>query len=222
MKIGQDWRCLTKRIGLILVLCLCMTGFYGCDEDEEQEETKVVSVFPGEHLIHVMENGTVTDQMVESFDASKYDQNQLRADVETELKEVNQESEQVTLEKLKLADGKMTIVFRYVSTAAYEAYNKKYVTGEPVVLFKGTVEEAANAGYEIEQNFVKAGSSDSVGADVIKADADLKVVVTSEACKVMVDHPIVYVSEGVSIDTGAAVTKADTLNYIFYKESKED
>jgi hypothetical protein len=58
----------------------------------------------------------------------------------------------------------------------------------------------------------------------LQEDEDIRVVVTNEACKVMLEQDILYVSDGVTIDTGAAVTVADTVNYIFYKEAqaKED
>ncbi len=212
---------------LAFVLVFCMAGFCGCGDEKENKETEpeTVAVHAGEHLLHLAENGTVTDQIVEEFKDEKYDQEQFRADVEAELKEVNAKGNVASLQSLELKDGLMTVVLQFWSPEAYAAYNQKYVTGEEVILFQGNIEGAANQGYDMDAAFVKAGTNETVSPDTIKADAELKVIITNQACKLTADYPIVYVSEGVTMDTGAAVTKADSVNYIFYKNDtsvKED
>ncbi len=215
-----------KWTALMCVLASSAVFAFGCEKDEQPEETEtpVVSVEAGEHLLTVKNDGTVTDRMVEQFDEATYSKDDLKADIETELAEVNQSEQLVTLQDISLANGKVAVTLQYASTQAYEDYNETYVTSDDVILFQGTVKQAKKAGYKLKGTYAKAGSDETVEAATLQEDEDIRVVVTNEACKVMLEQDILYVSDGVTIDTGAAVTVADTVNYIFYKEAqaKED
>jgi len=208
-------------ISILFLVCSLMIVLCACDKDDVED--KVVTVNPGESSLHILEDGAVVQKIVEEFDESKYNKDDFERDLKEELSEFNGSDSLVSIERLELNDSNMTLEFKFQSVQAFIDYTMKYVTnGSEVILFHGTVDEAVTAGFELPGTFTKADSDEYVNLDTIKSDNDIKVLITNIGCKIEVDGEFLYISEGVIISGYAAVTQADTTNFIFYKKVEEE
>ena len=174
-----------KRIkAIVLTLTLSMGLLSGCGKNYSSEASTVF----------VEEKGEIVSTDVEEFDSSVYDEDSFKEYVESEIKKYTDENgkDTVSLDKIKVKDGKALLTIKYNSPADYAKFNG-------IELYTGTVSEALAAGYKIEGEFnsVDGGKLSPCDASSILEQKDYKVVIFKGKCNISVDGKIAYCSGNV-------------------------
>ena len=167
--------------------------------------------------ISVSKNGTVTEVVRESFDASYYSEEELKSTVESEIADYNSSHSERAVKKksLKIKDGEAQMRLEYDSYQDYAGFNH-------VGFYVGDINGAIQAGYAFEGSFYPvldgAVSQNSVWGSSLMSGTNYKTMVVNEALLVDVPGKICYVSEGVKV-TGKseAVTENSDTSYILYE-----
>ncbi len=181
-----------RQIVLLLVVALLLTG---CGIKDYKSST-----------LSIDKKGRVTTVLVEDFDDSVYDFDDMKSTISSTIDAYNQENDEqsVELESCK-KDAKKKLVYvklRYSSTEAYQAFNDRE-------LFCGTVEEASQT-YDITGSFL-AEDGTKLDADVVVAkEKEQQMLVLNEPITVELAGSILYASENVEIkDATTAVIRTD-------------
>ncbi|MCI8373858.1 MAG: hypothetical protein HFI29_00240 [Lachnospiraceae bacterium] len=169
----------------VLTLCLFLTG---CSE-------KV----PDETTITVNKKGEITYTVVEDFQKDFYDLEGLQKDIEDEIATYNQKFGSDPLALKLLEEQKGTVVMQLTFTEARFFEDYYYNTSSTgATLFVGTLEEAREAEYDLEGEFLGAdGSLTDIGS--LSKPESLKVLITGEVLKVQVPGEIQCVSPSGSV-----------------------
>lgn len=167
---------------LILLTALLLTG---CQDKFE----------PTESTIYITSKGAVRSALMESFDKEYYQLDELSEDVEKEVKayclDVNEEA--VTVESLTMEGDEVRLFMNYQTVEDYAAFNK-------VLLFAGTVQEAIENGYELNDPLQADGDTAGNAVELdLEKDGDLKVIITEENLCVQTSGRIRYVSDNVTL-----------------------
>lgn len=167
----------------LLALCLFLTG---CSEE-----------IPEENTIAIDKKGVVTYTVVEEFGKDFYDLEELRGDIEEEIENYNRNfgSDPLTLKTLEADQGTIVMQLRFAGAEDYEKYYADY---SGAALFAGTVEEAREAGYDLDGEFLGA---DGALTDITQLSnpEKLKVLITNEAISIQVPGEIQCVSPSGSV-----------------------
>ena len=174
---------------------------------------------PEENTIAVDKKGVVTYTVEEEFGKDFYEAEGLRADIEEEVADYNRNfgSDPLTLKSLEVEDGTATMQLQFAEARYYEDYYGAYFGG---TLFVGTIEEARDAGYNLDGEFLGADGSLTDISQLSKPES-LKVLITSEALKIQVPGEIQCVSPSGSVvlvdKKEAAVSEEAGQAIIIYK-----
>lgn len=162
----------------LLALCLFLTG---CSEE-----------IPEENTIAIDKKGVVTYTVVEEFGKDFYDLQELRGDIEEEIENYNRNfgSDPLTLKTLEADQGTIVMQLRFAGAEDYEKYYADY---SGAVLFAGTIEEAREAGYNLDGEFLGADGS-LTDITQLSNPEKLKVLITNEAISIQVPGEIQCVS----------------------------
>ena len=163
---------------LILSMLLLLTG---CGNKFE----------PTESTIFITSKGVVQSAVIESFDKDYYKFDELKEDVEKEVKsyclDVNEEV--ITVTSLTETEDIVTLQMQYQTVEDYAEFND-------VILFSGTLTEAIAAGYQ--PGTLQDAAGQTVEIDLEK-NGNLKVLITEESICIQTSGKIKYVSDNVTI-----------------------
>lgn len=146
------------------------------------------------NTIQVQKDGTVLGAIVADFSREYYDEIELKTMVDEEIKKYNAEAgkEAITIDSFQVEDGVVYVFLQYASAADYEAYNKR-------TFFYGTIEEAHNAGYDLDVFLVDAKDNEKViGYEELLEMGDKHVVISEEPIRIRTYNKILYYSEDVT------------------------
>ena len=168
--------------------------------------------------VSISKNGTVTEVVMESFDASYYSEEELQSTVESEISEYNSSHGDRAVKKksLKVKDGEAQMKLVYDSCQDYATFNN-------VGFYVGDINGAIQAGYAFAGSFLpvvdgKISEGSNVWGSSLMSGTNYKTVVVNEAMLVDVPGKICYVSEGVKVkDKSEAVTENTDTAYILYE-----
>ena len=169
-----------KRWNLCWVLAL-MLLCTGCGQKFE----------PTESTIFVTSKGVVKSAIMESFDKSYYDFDELYKSVEKEVKSYCLDKIEEVIKITSLTEGidEVTLVMEYETVKDYADFNE-------VVLFSGTFAEA------VEEGYLPNTLQDAEGMDAeidLERLGDLKVLVTEESVCIQTSGKIKFVSDNVTV-----------------------
>lgn len=168
--------------------------------------------------VSVSKNGRITEVVRESFDASNYNEEELKSVIESEITDYNSSHGDKSVKKkmLEVRDGEAQMRLVYDSYQDYAGFNN-------VNFYVGDMNGAIQAGYAFEGSFLpvndgKAAEGSNVWGSSLMSGTNYKTVVISEALLVDVPGKICYVSDGVKV-TGEseAVTEDSSIAYILYE-----
>mgnify|MGYP006865379039 FL=1 len=144
--------------------------------------------------------GVVTYTVVEDFQKDFYDLEGLQKDIEEEIKTYNQKfaSEPLALKSLEEEDGTVVMQLTFTEARFFEDYYDS-TSAAGATLFVGTIEEAREAGYDLEGEFLGADGSLTDISQLPKPES-LKVLITGEALRVSVPGEIQCVSPSGSVE----------------------
>ena len=198
---GQGMR---KWLSLMLMISCVLFSLTGCG-----------SAAPERTTVEVKKNGHVTHTIVEDFTESYYDLEGLKDTIEEACEAYNgtMGSELVTLEEAEVEDGVLTAVMDYRSASAYAGFNRQ-------ALFTGTVKEAYDAGYDLNQTLYSAQEDGgTIGKEGLLNLPKAHILVIREAIDVRVWDKVLYRSDDVILqeDGSLIVTDSGKLSFIVFK-----
>ena len=169
-----------KKLDFLLILSMTFL-LSGCSQKFE----------PTESTIFVTSKGLVQSAVIESFDKSYYDFDELYKTVENEVKAycLDKNEEAVTISSLVEENDSVALLMDYQTVEDYVEFNE-------TLLFSGTFSEAAAAGYLPEELYDMEGNSIEVDLEGLGA---LNVIVTEESVCLQTSSNIKYVSDNVTI-----------------------
>ena len=169
-----------KKLDFLLILSMTFL-LSGCSQKFE----------PTESTIFVTSKGLVQSAVIESFDKSYYDFDELYKTVENEVKAycLDKNEEAVTISSLVEENDSVALLMDYQTVEDYVEFNE-------TLLFSGTFSEAAAAGYLPEELYDMEGNSVEVDLESLGA---LNVIVTEESVCLQTSSNIKYVSDNVTI-----------------------
>ena len=169
-----------KKLNFLLILSMTFL-LSGCSQKFE----------PTESTIFVTSKGLVQSAVIESFDKSYYDFDELYKTVENEVKAycLDKNEEAVTISSLVEENDSVALLMDYQTVEDYVEFNE-------TLLFSGTFSEAASAGYFPEELYDMEGNSVEVDLESLGV---LNVIVTEESVCLQTSSNIKYVSDNVTI-----------------------
>ena len=169
-----------KKLDFLLILSMTFL-LSGCSQKFE----------PTESTIFVTSKGLVQSAVIESFDKSYYDFDELYKTVENEVKAycLDKNEEAVTISSLVEENDSVALLMDYQTVEDFVEFNE-------TLLFSGTFSEAAAAGYLPEELYDMEGNSIEVDLEGLGA---LNVIVTEESVCLQTSSNIKYVSDNVTI-----------------------
>jgi len=177
-----------SKITMIAFACLFFIVPTGCGSRNYSTTT-----------IEFDKTGAVILNIIEPFDTTRYDFDELCAMNEKEISDYNGSSEKVTILSAQLKDGKTDIRIHYSDDDAYYDLNK-------TVLFYGSVASAKSAGYNLTG---KVNSIDGTKELMIGEWNEMdneKVIIVSEPVDIVTPSKILYASEGCMVTGSNAIT----------------
>lgn len=174
-----------QRIKAILMTGVVIFSLCACGQDVSTEETSV----------KIEKDGTVVNTIIEEFDETLYNVEDLKSMVLSEVASFNSASDgkSISVDKLEAKDGKVTVSMTFAGTGQYAEFNEK-------VLFYGTISEAYQAGldFDITLNSTKKDGG-QIGKEEILGMNDYGIVILEEPIAVMTPSKIVYASSNVEV-----------------------
>ena len=146
---------------------------------------------PTESTIFVTSKGVVKSAIMESFDKSYYDFDELYKSVEKEVKVycLDNIDETVTLTSLTEENDSVTLLMDYQTVEDYANFNE-------VLLFSGTFAQAVAEGYLPDTLHDVEGITAEID---LEKQGDLKVLVTEESVCIQTSGRIKFVSDNVTV-----------------------
>ncbi len=182
-----------KLLFVTVVSVFCLTA---CGMLSKTEETTV----------KFEKDGVVVNTIVEAFDEKRYDVDDLQDMVMKEVAAFNATSDAkgITVDKIEVKNGHVELVMTYSSAGQYSEFNGN-------ILFYGTVQEAVDAGLNLDIQLVSTGKDKTtIGKNELLNMGDSKLVIVEEAMVVQMPSDIVYASENTNVLTGKKAKVLDT------------
>jgi heme-degrading monooxygenase HmoA len=145
--------------------------------------------------VSIDDKGRVTAEIVESFDKSYYDFEELEETVNQAVDEYNgqQEEERIQVKTCKedRKKGEVRVTLRYDSCEDYQNFNQRE-------LYRGTVAQAAEK-YDFGGVFLDRQGEETDGKTIQAEYSEAEVIVLQEPVRVATPENILYVSDNVQI-----------------------
>ena len=196
-----------KKCRMLMATCALLLMLTACGSFNKDYDTTTV---------YIGKDQEVSEYIVENFDKSYYDTEELKQNMEQTIQEYNQKngaSDLVVLDQYELLDdsAKLNVRIKYKSAKDYgNIHNCEF--------FIGTVKEAREAGYVLDGLHAAEAQSAKTLAPVDQMTEE-KVVICEEKMDVEVKGDILYISDNVSLKSSglATVGESDTYSVIVYQ-----
>ncbi len=196
-----------RRSVLSALLLLGMMALSACSGGGEDEGS----------TISLLKDGNISSKIVESFEQSYYDKDELQQSILEKVASYNKGvgDFHVTVEKVEVADGVAQVEITYAGPQDYAGFNK-------VGFFAGTADEAKEAGYDLD--VVLSGVKDpqeTVGESDILAMEEERILITDVNDEIILNGKALYVSDNVTVSSNAKTVKrtdeGDKMAYVVYR-----
>lgn len=177
-----------RKISRVITAALIMTAalmLTSCGEDGG-EKTSTVSI---------QKDGTISSHIEESFDQSYYDGEELQQSILQAAADYNRAagSGQITVEKIDVDDGAVTVKMTYLDSADYADFNR-------TVFFAGSPKEAEDEGFDL--NVVLSNvknTNETIGKSDILAMDGYNLLILKGPETVLLNGQVEYVSDDVTV-----------------------
>jgi len=201
---GQKLKAVLLAGAVCIFLCSCsMTS------DETKETT-----------VKIEQDGTITNTIIENFDASLYSADNLQNMMLDEVSAFNSTSggKSISIDKVEALEDQIEVVMTYAGASVYGEFNE-------VTFFYGTMKEFYDTGIEKDGIVFHTKDGDAYGMEEILKMEDHQIIVLEKAksegtIKVETPSKILYASDNAEFLSGKSVRiSADTtdLAYIIIK-----
>ena len=164
----------------------------------------------GGSSVSISNDGKVNSRIVENFDKSYYDQEELKQKILREADEYNLTAGEgaVSVEKVDVDEDVVKVEMTYATAADYAAFND-------ADFFVGSAAEAQDAGYNLNRVLISANNSlETIGMSDILGMTDAKILITDAKDPVVLNGKAEYTSNNVTMDEKLKTASFD-------EESKE-
>ena len=194
-----------KRIeGVLATTCLLIFFVTGCGNASAIDTT----------TISIEKDGSIIQTVIEDFPMDYYDIDELKDMNQSEVDEYNQNVSKETVEiKNMESDGNtVKVVMEYKNADAYYDLN-----GSPI--YFGTIEEAQQAGYDLNITLNSLKDDSSITKDELMEMGDKHIVILNENVNLETFGTILYASDGVTCKKNKklATVSGDGKSYIVFK-----
>ena len=197
-----------KKCRMLMAACALLLMLTACGSFNKDYDTTTV---------YIGKNQEVSEYIVEDFDKSYYNAEELKQNMEQTIQEYNQKnglSDLVVLDQYKFLDdsAKLNVRIKYKSAKDYgNIHNCEF--------FVGTVKEAREAGYVLEGLHAAKAQSAKTLAPVEQMTEEM-VVICEEEMDVEVKGDILYISDNVALKSSglATVGESDTYSVIVFQK----
>lgn len=195
------------KIIISLYLVLITVGSTACNLAAGEQQTEIT----------VSKDGSVSIQIIESFDKPYYDEEDLRESILTKVASYNRSvgSGNISVEKIEVNEQSAKVLMSYLSSEDYAQFNK-------TVFFIGSPEEAEEAGYDL--NTVLSGATDSmetIGMSDMLNMSDYRILITDSKIPITIDGKVEYLSNNVTVSnnkkTITLMADATEIAYVMYR-----
>lgn len=172
----------TKAVALLMAAGILLLT--SCNMNEE------------ESAVSILKDGTIDARIVDSFEKSYYNQEELQQKILTEAAGYNRRvgEDAISVEKVAVEDGMVKVKMTYARASDYADFNNG-------VFFVGSIEEAREAGYDLNKVLVSVKDSlVAVGMSDILAMTDVQILITDMKEPVHLNGKAAYISSNVSVD----------------------
>lgn len=189
---------------LITLIVVWLTGCSGSNDD--LNETTLI----------INNKGEITHRIVESFDKSYYNEDELRSQINEQIESYcagKDDDKLIKLKELKVLDGVATAELTFKDCNVYSEFND-------VELYFGTIEEAMAADYTTDVTLKSATDDETIGKYEFEALKDNKIIVTDESLLIKTPGKIAYTTANIDvIDKDLAKMASDSVGvgYIVLK-----
>lgn len=196
-----------RKTGICLLTAALMIVFAACGSATSKTGA----------AIEITEDGTISSHIVESFDKSYYDEEELTQKVLSEAASYNRAAGEgaISVEKVAVDNGTATVDMTYEKAQDYASFNG-------CVLFLGTANEAKEAGYDL--NTVLSGTKnelETIGMSDILSMTDEKILITDMKDPITLNGKAAYISDNVTVSKNLKTVTLDEASekmaYIIYK-----
>ncbi len=174
-----------RKWGALLLPILCMCFLFGCGDKANEDIT----------TIQINKDGSVSGTIVEEFEKEYYEAEDLKEYTLDAIAAYNAsgEGKEISVSQVDAEDGIVRLQMKYGSAKDYADFNRRY-------LFAGTVEEAFEAGENLDVTLVDAtDATKTIGKSEILQLGSRNVVMVGEDVAVKVPGKILYLSEGAEL-----------------------
>ncbi|MDO5345228.1 MAG: hypothetical protein Q4E91_05740 [Lachnospiraceae bacterium] len=181
----------TGRFGRIAAVVVCTLMLGGCDMLDEVLEEKAWE--PGETALQVLEDGTVTETVIDQLDESYYSSSELESMVNSSVGQYNKEhgADAVTVDSLIIENNQVTLTMTYRTAQDYADYNN-------VRFYNGSMLGAEMDGYLFYNQFKQVEKGTVTGEGLSNEEPlkhkELQVLVTDTSHAVKVPGDVVFLS----------------------------
>lgn len=197
-----------KRALFCIILIMGILMMTGCEKKEYFITTQDIT----SDTILVKRDGSLYVAIVEDFDKSYYNLDELNEFVSKEVNAYNNKvgSKEVTIEELGLKNGKAVMILRYSKMAHYSAFNNM-----PAAYFSAGTE---NVALELPSQYVDTRKNSVVDKDTALKNSKNQVLVLYEPYEIIVEGDIRYYSENATyIEKGKVKSNSEDMTVVIYK-----
>lgn len=179
-----------KTAGILAVLMMWLTAC-GANADADTEVNSLT----------IDKNGSVENTIVESFDKEYYDLDGLNTMIQDSIDQYCRQNptSEITVVSSEVKNSQVRVTMKYDSAASYTGYNSE-------LLFAGTVQEAYEAGYDLNVSLVSAkDETDRIGKQELLGMGDHHIVImelpdsAEDGMRLSCFGEILYTGDGVSL-----------------------
>lgn len=197
-----------KRALFCIILIMGILMMTGCEKKEYFITTQDIT----SDTILVKRDGSLYVAIVEDFDKSYYNLDELNEFVSKEVNAYNNKvgGQEVAIEDLGLKDGKVVMILKYTKMAHYSAFNNM-----PAAYFSADTE---NVALELPEKYVDTRKNTLVDKDAAMKSGKNQVLVLFEPYEIIVEGDIRFYSENATyMEESKVKSNSEDMTVVIYR-----
>ncbi|NLO10164.1 MAG: hypothetical protein GX129_09920 [Clostridiales bacterium] len=197
-----------KRVLICIISIIGILIMAGCTKEEIFITTDDIT----SDTMLVKRDGSLFVAIVEEFDKSYYNLDELNEFVSKEVNAYNNKvgSQEVTIEELGLKNGKAVMILEYTKMAHYSAFNSM-----PAAYFSAATE---NVALELPSQYMDTRKNTLVGKDAAMKNGKNQVIVLYEPYEIIVEGDIRFYSDNATfVDENKVKGNSEDMTVVIYK-----
>lgn len=197
-----------KKVILYTIVMISFFALSGCKKEEIFINTDDITT----NTMLVKRDGSIYATIVEEFDKSYYNLNELNEFVSEEVNVYNQKigSTEVAIEGLELKNNKAILILKYSKMAHYSVFNDM-----PAAYYSASTE---NVALELPEQYVNAKKDSVVDRDTAMKNGKNKVLVLYEPYEIIVEGDIKFYSNNATLlKENKVKSNSDDMTVVIYR-----